>query len=46
MVEKSAKGAATMPNDSKYMMNYFSEKCVTFNIRPQKAEGEAYLKSH
>ena len=41
MVENSTRRTATMPNDSKYMMNYFSEKCVTFNVRPQKSEGEA-----
>lgn len=41
MVEKYTKENTTMPNDSKYMMEYYKQNCVTFNVRPQKEVGEA-----
>ena len=40
MVEKYTKENTTMPNDSKYMMDYFKDNCMTFNVRPQKEVGE------
>jgi hypothetical protein len=41
MVANCTKENTTMTNDSKYMMEYYKQNCVTFNVRPQKEVGEA-----